>query len=160
MPFNSIPARILIHAVILVMKQLYLFPVKGGLLSRLSLKQIMLGEVVHYKFCAMGFGQYCQIHEEDQPWNNLAARMQGAISLGPSWNAQGGHKFYTLTTGKVVVRRAWTELPTPASVIERIHVLAKGMPALLIFTDHSGRVIGDVENEFLHNINNEDDVEP
>jgi hypothetical protein len=86
--------------------------------------------------------------------------MQGAISLGPSWNAQGGHKFYTLTTGKVVVRRAWTELPTPASVIERIHVLAKGMPALLIFTDHSGRVIGDVENEFLHNINNEDDVEP
>jgi hypothetical protein len=28
-------------------------------------KQIMSGEVVHYKFCAMGFGRYCQIHEED-----------------------------------------------------------------------------------------------
>ena len=66
-------------------------------------KQIMLGEVVHYKFCAMGFGQYCQIHEEDQPRNNLAARTQGAITLGTSGNAQGGHKFYTLTTGKVVV---------------------------------------------------------
>ena len=52
------------------------------------------------------------------------------------------------------------ELPTPTSVIERIHVLAKGMPALPIFTDHSGGVIGDVENEFLHNINGEDDVEP
>jgi hypothetical protein len=63
----------------------------------------MSGEVVHYKFCAMGFGRYCQIHEEDQPQNNLAARMQGAISLGPSGNAQGGHKFYTLTTGKVAV---------------------------------------------------------
>jgi hypothetical protein len=34
------------------------------------------------------------------------------------------------------------------------------MPALPIFTDHSGGVIGDVENEFLHNINGEDDVEP
>jgi hypothetical protein len=66
-------------------------------------KQIMLGEVVHYKFCAMGFGRYCQIHEEDQTQNNLAARTQGAISLGPSGNALGEHKFYTLTTGKVVV---------------------------------------------------------
>jgi hypothetical protein len=103
-----------------VTKQLNLFPVKGGLSSRLSPKQIMSGEVVHYKFCAMGLGQYCQIHQEDQPQNNLAARMQGAISLEPNGNAQGGHKFYTLTTGKVVVRWAWTELPTRASVIEKI----------------------------------------
>jgi hypothetical protein len=66
-------------------------------------KQIMLGEVVHYKFCAMGFGQYCQIHEEDQPQNNLAVRTQDVISLRPSGNTQGGHKFFTLTAGKVVV---------------------------------------------------------
>ncbi len=66
-------------------------------------KQIMSGKVVHYKFCAMGFGGYCQIHEEDQPRNSMVARMQGAILLGPSGNAQGGHKFFTLTTGKVVV---------------------------------------------------------
>jgi hypothetical protein len=57
-PFNSLPARMLVHAVLFVTKQLNLFPVKGGLLSKLSPKQIMLGEVVHYKFCAMGFGQY------------------------------------------------------------------------------------------------------
>ena len=30
-------------------------------------------EVVHYKFCAMGYGRYCQIHEEDSQRNNLAA---------------------------------------------------------------------------------------
>ncbi len=47
------------------------------------LKQIMPGEVVHYKFCAMGFGQYCQIQEEDQPRNGMVARTQGAICLGP-----------------------------------------------------------------------------
>ena len=47
------------------------------------------------------------------------------------------------------------ELPTPASVIERIHVLAKGMPALPIFTDHAGCVIGDVEDVYLHNIEDE-----
>jgi hypothetical protein len=44
------------------------------------------------------------------------------------------------------------ELPTPASVIERIHVLAKGMPALPIFTDCAGHVIGDVKDVYLHNI--------
>jgi hypothetical protein len=66
----------------------------------------------------------------------------------------------SLSTGKVVVRQAWTELPTPASVVERIHVLAKRMPALPIFTGCSGQVIGEVKNEFLLNINNEDDVKP
>ncbi len=100
---HSIPAWMLIHAVLFVTKQLNLFPMKGGLSSRLSPKQIMLEEVVHYKFCAMGFGRYCRIPEEDRPQHNFAARMQGVISLGPSGNAQGGHKFYTLTTGKLVV---------------------------------------------------------
>ncbi len=66
-------------------------------------KQIMSGKVVHYKFCAMGFGRYCQIHEEDQPRNGMVARTKGATSLEPSGNAKGVHKFFTLTTGKVVV---------------------------------------------------------
>jgi hypothetical protein len=76
-----------------VTKQLNLFPVKGGLSSKLSPKQIMSGEVVQYKFCAMGFGQYCQIHEEDQPCNGMVARTHGAILLGPSGNAQGAISF-------------------------------------------------------------------
>jgi hypothetical protein len=87
-PFNSLPARMLVHAVLFVKKQLNLFPVKGGLSSKLSPKQIMSGKVIQYKFCAMGFGWYCQIHEEDQPRNGMVARTQGAILLGPSGNAQ------------------------------------------------------------------------
>ena len=87
-PFKSLPPRILIHAVLFVTKQLNLFPVKGGLSSRLSPKQIMSGEVVHYKLFSMGFGQHCQVHEEYEPRNSNAARTQGAISLGPSGNAQ------------------------------------------------------------------------
>jgi hypothetical protein len=47
------------------------------------------------------------------------------------------------------------ELPTPASVIERIHVLAKGMPALPIFTDRASCGIGDVKDVYLHNIEDE-----
>jgi hypothetical protein len=74
--------------------------------------------------------------------------MQGAISLGHRGNAQGGHKFYTLTTGKVVNQRAWTELPTPESVIKRVHMLAKGMPSFPIFTNWNRQVIGDVVEEY------------
>ena len=105
-PFNSIPARMLICAVLFVVKQLNLFLVKEGLLSKLSPKQIMSGEVVQFKFCAMVYGRYFQIHKEDQLRNSTAVRKQGAITLGPSGNTQGGHKFYTLNTGKVVVRQA------------------------------------------------------
>ena len=94
-------------------------PISGerGTIVKMSPKQIMSGEVVQYKFCAVGYGRYCQIHEEDQPLNSTAARTQGEILLRPSGNAQGGHKIYTLNTGKVVICQAWTELPTPASVI-------------------------------------------
>ncbi len=76
--------------------------------------------------------------------------------LGPSGNAQGGHKFLTLTTGKVVTRSAWTELPTSAAVIERVHLLTKGMPALPIISNCASCVIGDVEDVYLHNIEDED----
>jgi hypothetical protein len=85
----------------------------------------------------------------------MVARTQGAISLGPSGNAQGGHKFFTLTTGKLAIYWAWTELPTSAAVIEQVHLMAKGMPALPIFTDHAGCVIGDVKDVYLHNIEDE-----
>jgi hypothetical protein len=46
-PFNSFPARMLVHAVLFVTKQLILFPVKGGLSSKLSPMQIMSGKGVH-----------------------------------------------------------------------------------------------------------------
>jgi hypothetical protein len=85
----------------------------------------------------------------------MVARTQGANLLGPSGNPQGGHKIFTLTTGKVVICWAWTELPTSAAVIERVHLMAKGMPALPIFTDHAGRVIGDVKDVYLHIIEDE-----
>ncbi len=76
--------------------------------------------------------------------------------LGPSGNAQGGNKFFTLTTCKVVIHWAWVKLPTSTAVIERVHLLAKGMPALPIFTVCAGCVIGDVEDVYLHNIEDED----
>jgi hypothetical protein len=104
LPFNAVPPIICVSAVLFVTKQLILFPVKGGISANCHPKQIMFGEVVHYKFCSPLFGVYCQISEEAQPRNSLAPRTQGALVLGPSSNVQGGHKFFTLNTGIVVVR--------------------------------------------------------
>ncbi len=97
LPVNPLPAVVLVNAVLFVTKQLNLFPVKGGIFIQFSPKQIMTGEVVHYKFCSVPFGQYCQILEEGHPRNGFGAQTQGAIALGPSGNVQGGHKFYTLS---------------------------------------------------------------
>jgi hypothetical protein len=47
-------------------------------------------------------------------------------------------------------------LPTSAAVIERVHLLAKGTPALPIFADCASCVIGDVEDVYLHNVEIED----
>ena len=80
-PFNAVPPIICVIAVLFVTKQLNLFPVKGGISENYSPKKIMSGEVVYYKFCSMPFGAYCQILEDDQPQNILAARTQGALVL-------------------------------------------------------------------------------
>ena len=64
---NTLPPTVLVHAVLFGTKQLNLFPVKGGISTQFSPKQIMTGEVVYYKFCSLPFGQYCQISEEDTP---------------------------------------------------------------------------------------------
>ena len=107
---NALPDIMLVHAILFVTKQLNLFPVKGGILAY-SPKQIMTGEVVKYEFCSIPFGQCCQTSEESIPQNSLTARTQDALALGPSGNVQGGHKFYTLNSGSVVVRRNWKVLP-------------------------------------------------
>ncbi len=103
LPVNALPPVVLVNAVLFVTKQLNLFPVKGGISTQFSPKQMMTGEVEHYKFFSVPFGQYCQISEEWTPWNSLVAQTQGAIAIRPSGNVQGGHKIYTLHTASVVV---------------------------------------------------------
>ncbi len=109
----------------------------------------MSGEQVHYKYYLMPFGTYCQVHKEGSLCNNMAACTQGAISLGPSGNIQGGHKFFSLTTGRVINRRSWNIIPMLNTVIMRINKLGEGQPKLLIFHDRGGHEIGDMDKNVL-----------
>ncbi len=136
LPFKSIPIRMLTHMIFFTVKMLNYFPVKGGISMQYSPKTIMSGHTLNYKQCSLPFGTYCQVHEEDGQCNSIAARTQGALSLGPSMNRQGSQLFFSLNTGKVISRRSYMALPMPLNVINRVNQLAVNQPQLLVFTNN------------------------
>jgi hypothetical protein len=146
LPFNRIPALLVIYIVFNAVRLLNHFPTKGGISDTISPKTIMTGETLDYKkHLCLQIGQYCQVHEEDQPRNSQLPRTKGAICLGPSGNVQGGYKFMSLRSAKKITRRSWDEIPMPDTVIARVNELAKNQPEQLMFTDRHGRPIGDVK---------------
>ena len=145
LPFKQLPKQVTIYMVFYAVKLLNYFPVKGGISDQYSPNAILAGEVVHFKYYSMPFGTYCQIHKKEGPQNSLAARMQGAISLGLSGNRQGGHKFLSLISSHVVTRRLWTILPMPNNVIEWVDSLGRDQPLQLSFQDHYGVDVFDEE---------------
>jgi hypothetical protein len=117
--FHTIPKLMTIHIVLNVVKLMNFIPTKGVVSDTLSPNTIMSGETLDYKkHLSLQLGQYCQVHEEDNPRNSQIARTKGAISLGPSGNLQGGFKFMALNSGKKIVCRSWDVIPMPNLVID------------------------------------------
>ena len=151
LPFKQLPKQMTIYMVFYAVKLLNYFPIKGGVSDNFSPKAILAGEAVHFKYYSMPFGTYCQIHEEDGPQNSMAARTQGAIVLGPSGNMQGGHKFLSLQSGRVVTHRTWTILPMPNNVIDHVGLLGANQPFLLTFQDrHGDHVLDELPQSVSH----------
>ena len=67
----------------------------------------------------------------------------GAICLGPTGNAQGGHWFFSLTSGCHVVCHCWTALPMPQEVILCVSQIrhAQGMPSHITYANRQGNEI-------------------
>jgi hypothetical protein len=123
-------------------KLLNYFLVKRDVSEIYRPKAIMSGEVLDFKKMSLPFGSYCQVHEEKLPCNSLVNRTLGAISLGPSGNAQGGHKFFTLNTSQVITRRSLDVIPMPKSVVDRVNFIGRDQPSQIVFLDRSGNPIG------------------
>jgi hypothetical protein len=146
LPFHSIPKLMTIHIVLNVVKLFNFSPTKGGVSDTLSPNTTMSGDTLDYKKnLSLQLGQYCQVHEEDNPRNSQIARTKGAISLGPSGNLQGGFKFMALNSCNKIVRRSWDVIPMPDLVIDRVDALCRYHPQQMTFTDRHGRLIGDIE---------------
>jgi hypothetical protein len=90
-----------------------------------SPREMITGEQkLDYKIvCKIPFGGYAQVHEDSEVTNTMKQGITGGMNLGHS-NMQGGHKFLSLETGEILVRRKWTELPVPNEVISRLDELS------------------------------------
>jgi hypothetical protein len=135
-----------VHIVLNVVKLLYFLATKGRVSETLSPNTIMSVGTLDYKLhLSLQIGQYCQVHEEDNPRNSHLARTKGAISLGPSGNLQGGFNFMALNTGNKIVRRSWDVIPILDVVIARVNALGSDQSRQMIFTDRYGRLIVYIE---------------
>ncbi len=144
LPFQTIPKVILTHMVFFnVVKLLNYFPVKGGVSEIYGTKASMSGKVLDLKKKPLSFGSYCQVHEDKLPRNSLVNRNLGAVSLGPSRNAQGKHFFFTLNTSWVITCQSWDVIPMPKSIVDRVNFIGRDQPSQTVFLDHSGNPIGD-----------------
>ena len=77
------------------------------------------------KHCIVLTGSYCELHDEPNPTNKTVRRTHEGIALGPIGNLQGSVKFYCLNTGRVLKRRASTEIPMLTAVITKVNKIGK-----------------------------------
>jgi hypothetical protein len=125
---------------------LNVYPPKDGVSRNINPRELITGTKIDYnKHIRAEFGEYVQVHEEHD--NTMKTRTTGAIATKPTGNAQGGHWFYSLTTGRMLDRTKWTPLPMPADVIERVNVLAKASPVGMNFTNMRNEEYDDHDDE-------------
>ena len=148
LPFTRYPARIIIELIYFCVFWLNSFPATGGISDTLSPRTIILGSTLDYAaHCKLEFGTYVQTHEQHD--NSMLPRTTGAIALRPTGNAQGGHYFYSLSTGRRLNRNHWTVLPMPAEVIQRVERLSRRPLGLtpIEFADRAGVPLVDNDEE-------------
>ena len=138
LPFQKIPARLVVEMAKTAVFWLNAFPAAGGASQNLSPRTIVTGQQVDYKrHCRFQFGEYAQTHEEHN--NSMNPRTVGTIALRPVGNGQGSFYFLNITTGRVLNRLHATPIPMPDDVIDKIHRMArqqKSNPGL-IFADRN-----------------------
>ena len=140
LPFNHVPRRVKIELVYFIVFWLNAFPSKTGVPRQFSPREFILRLKVDYKkHCRVPFGSYCEVHDEPEPTNSQTPRTHPAIALGPSGNLQGTVKFYSLSTGCVLRRRAFTIIPVPQSIINKVNKIGKkeGHNRTFSFADRS-----------------------
>ena len=126
MPYTKLPKVMTSDLVKDVVSWLNQFPTKSSLIPTMGARPLITG--VHYDYrlhCRVEFGQYCQVHEDKGRKNSVELeRTTGAIALKSSGNIQGGYRFLSLKTGRVLTRQHFTVCPITTQVIDRVHELA------------------------------------
>ena len=131
--FKKLPGQLVVQIVSTCTLWLNVNPPTDGITRNINPRELMTGTKIDYnKHICAEFGEYVQVHEEHD--NSMNTHTTGAIATKPTGNIQGGHWFYSLTTGRMLDRQKWTFVPMPAEVIERITALAKNGQGGMNFT--------------------------
>ena len=126
MPYLKIPKIMTSDLVRDVVAWLNQFPTKSSLIPSMGARTLITGVQFDYHLhCRVEFGQYCEVHEDRDKKNSVEAeRTTRAIAMKSSGNLQGGYRFLSLRTGRVLPRQHFTVCPITTQVIDRVHELA------------------------------------
>jgi hypothetical protein len=126
LPCRRLPKVIMRAIVEGANKSLNLFPAKDIASNDLGPLTIMTGAPSpDYHDFKLELGAHVHVFEDNNPTNTNKTRSTGAIALTPTGNAQGGHHFMSLTTGKKLSRQQWTEPPIPDGAITTVEAMAE-----------------------------------
>jgi hypothetical protein len=119
MLFADISQRMKIKFIYFVILWLNAFPVKTGISSCFSPRDLLVRWKLDYKkHCRVLPGSYCKVHDEPSPSNTMVPCTHEAIALKLTANLQGSVKFYCLKTGRVLKRWEFTPLLMPDRIIK------------------------------------------
>jgi hypothetical protein len=145
LPYAQIPRIMLIYLLHHVVMWLNNFPAANGIPDRFSPREILQHNKLEVKYhCIAPVGSYCEVHEDNASTNSMQLRGLPAFCLGPMGNKQGTYSFLNLSTGLVIKRRRFVELPAPDSVIQGVNSLAdnSGVSSTLVFADRQKNTFG------------------
>jgi len=125
-PYKFLPKLVIIELMHFCVMWMNSFPVNSGISEKWSPREIVSRHKLDAKIhCKVPFGAYCEVHVNPDIMNMMEPRTKWGICLGPTGNMQGSYKFLSLSTGKKVTRRKFTEMPVTDSVIKMVNSLGK-----------------------------------
>jgi hypothetical protein len=112
LPYKKLPKLMVIELLHFCVMWLNLFPVKSGISKKWSPWELVSQHKLDAKLhCRAPFRSYCEVHVDPEIMNRLEPRTKWVICMGPTGNLHKSYKFLSLTTGKKVVQRKFTEMP-------------------------------------------------
>ena len=112
LPYPQLPRLMTIELMHFCIMCMNTFPVKSGVSEKWSPRELISCHKLDAKLhCKTPFGAYCEVHTDPDITNTMEPRTKWGICLGPTGNMQGSYKFMSLSTGKKIVRRKFTEMP-------------------------------------------------
>ena len=148
LPFTHY-TKLMVHSLVyFVVRRLNSFPCRPGLHPDYSPTVLITGQSnPSMKELSAEYGQYVQMHDNVSVPRTTMSRTTGGIALLPA-NRSGSWFFMSLSSGKRVLRSAWTTLPFPADVIDRVASLAlHDLQADSLFSVSEGAILPQDQQE-------------